>query len=81
VSPEKCHTALFEGRPQIYLLFCMGVKLNVTVMEEHRLKMSVLVFGVVTPYGLANKYIDWEHTITTLSPEDGSSMFLRNVGR
>jgi hypothetical protein len=41
-------------------------------------KVSTLVFWVVTPCGLVDRY---QHFIGTyFSPEDGGSMLLRNVG-
>jgi hypothetical protein len=43
-------------------------------------KISMLVFWVVTPCGLAGRYKHFEeYTISNLSPEDGDNMFLRNV--
>jgi hypothetical protein len=40
-------------------------------------KISILVFWVVTPYGLAGRYQRFGRTSST---DDGGNMFLRNVG-
>jgi hypothetical protein len=43
-------------------------------------KMSMLVFGVVTLCGLVGEYRWFERNIRGFSPGGGGSMFLRNVG-
>jgi hypothetical protein len=42
--------------------------------------VSVLVFWVVTPCGLVGRYQRFGGTYSVLCPEDGGSMFFRNVG-
>jgi hypothetical protein len=42
-------------------------------------KMKMVVFRIVTPCGLAGVYERFRITYC-FSPEDGGSMFLRNVG-
>jgi hypothetical protein len=43
-------------------------------------KMSMLVFWVVTPFGLVGRYQSFGENTASFSPEDRGSMFLRNVG-
>jgi hypothetical protein len=46
-------------------------------------KMSMLVFWVVTPCGLVGRYstnVSEEYTASIFRVEDGGIMFLRNVG-
>jgi hypothetical protein len=53
------------------------VFLDLKTTQVCDLMMSVLVFWVVKPCGLVGRYQRFEGTF---SPEDGDSIFLRNVG-
>jgi hypothetical protein len=87
--PSLCLPRFIPMKELTYFYSCKLVSYGVFKLEQTpyfrfevltAVKMSMLIFWVVPPCGLVNRYLHFGGTYCLFSPEEGGSVFLRNFG-